>query len=41
MHFPLGIVFTGIAVYIAYKLGKSAGREEVKETKGAEKPKEK
>jgi len=41
MHFPLGIVFTGIAVYIAYKLGKSAGKEGIKETKVAEKPKEK
>ena len=33
MHFPFGIILTGIAVYIAYKLGKSAGKEEIKEIK--------
>ena len=32
MHFPVGIVLTGIAVYIAYRLGKSVGKEEIKET---------
>ncbi len=35
MHFPFGIILTGIAVYIAYRFGKSAGREETKETKEA------
>ena len=33
MHFPVGIIFTGLAVYIAYRLGKSVGKEEIKETK--------
>jgi len=32
MHFPVGIIFTGVAVYIAYRLGKSVGKEEIKET---------
>ena len=31
MHFPVGIIFTGIVVYIAYRLGKSVGKEEIKE----------
>ena len=33
MHFPVGIIFTGLVVYIAYRLGKSVGKEEIKETK--------
>jgi hypothetical protein len=33
MHFPVGIIFTGVVVYVAYRLGKSVGKEEVKETK--------
>ena len=32
MHFPVGIIFTGVVVYIAYRLGKSVGKEEIKET---------
>ena len=31
MHFPVGIIFTGVVVYVAYKLGKSVGKEEIKE----------
>ncbi len=31
MHFPVGIIFTGLVVYIAYRLGKSVGNEEIKE----------
>ncbi len=31
MHFPVGIIFTGLVVYIAYRLGKSVGKEEIKE----------
>ena len=31
--FPFGIIVTGIAVYVAYKLGKSAGSEKIKEAK--------
>ncbi len=31
MHFPVGIIFTGVVVYIAYRLGKSVGKEEIKE----------
>ncbi len=31
MHFPVGIIFTGVAVYIAYRLGKSVGKEEIKD----------
>jgi len=30
MHFPVGIIFTGVVVYIAYRLGKSVGKEEIK-----------
>ncbi len=37
MHFPFGVILTGIAVYIAYRIGKSAGKEEIKEKKVAEK----
>ena len=33
MHFPVGIIFTGVVVYIAYRLGKSVGKEEIKEKK--------
>ncbi len=36
MHFPFGVIFTGIAVYIAYRIGKSAGGEEIKEKEEAE-----
>ena len=32
MHFPVGIIFAGVVVYIAYRLGKSVGKEEIKET---------
>ena len=32
MHFPVGIIFTGVVVYIAYRLGKSVGKEEIKKT---------
>ncbi len=31
MHFPVGIIFTGVVVYIAYRFGKSVGKEEIKE----------
>jgi len=31
MHFPVGIIFTGVAVYIAYRLGKRVSKEEIKE----------
>ena len=31
MHFPVGIIFTGVVVYIAYRLGKSVSKEEIKE----------
>jgi len=33
MHFPVGIIFTGLFVYVAYRLGKSVGKEEIKEIK--------
>jgi hypothetical protein len=33
MHFPFGIIFTGIVLYVAYKIGKSAGKEEKEQTK--------
>ena len=31
MHFPVGIIFTSVVVYVAYRLGKSVGKEEIKE----------
>jgi len=31
MHFPVGIIFTGVVIYIAYRLGKSVGKEEIKD----------
>ena len=33
MHFPFGIILTGIALYAAYKIGKSAGKDETQQTK--------
>ncbi len=39
MHFPVGIIFTGVVVYIAYRLGKSVGKEEIKEAEEIKKAK--